>query len=48
MDAARRAAVYDLLAEISRRRQIFLLTCQEWIAAEAEHALKLERVTLPG
>ena len=41
MDAVRRAAVYELLAEISRRRQVFLLTCQEWIAAEAEHALKL-------
>ena len=48
MDAARRAAVYELLAEISRRRQVFLLTCQEWIAAEAERALKLERITLPG
>ena len=48
MDAARRAAVFELLAEISRRRQVFLLTCQEWIAAEAERALKLERITLPG
>ncbi len=48
MDAARRAAVFELLAEISRRRQVFLLTCQEWIAAEAERALKLQRITLPG
>ena len=48
MDAVRRAAVFELLAEISRRRQVFLLTCQEWIAAEAERALKLERITLPG
>ena len=48
MDDVRRAAVYELLAEISRRRQVFLLTCQEWIAAEAERALKLRRITLPG
>jgi len=48
MDDARRFAVYELLAEISRRRQVFLLTCQEWIAAEAERALKLRRITLPG
>jgi uncharacterized protein YhaN len=48
MDGERRAAVYELLAEISRRRQVFLLTCQEWIATEAEHALKLRRITLSG
>jgi uncharacterized protein YhaN len=48
MDALRRAAVYPLLAEISQRRQVFLLTCQEWIAAEAEQALKLRRIALPG
>jgi uncharacterized protein YhaN len=48
MDALRRAAVYQLLAEISQRRQVFLLTCQEWIAAEAEQALKLRRIALPG
>jgi uncharacterized protein YhaN len=46
IDDARRQRVYGLLAEVSRRRQIFLLTCQEWIAAEAEHALKLRRITL--
>ncbi len=46
MDDARRAAVYELLSEISRRRQVFLLTCQEWIASEAERALKLRRITL--
>jgi len=46
MDDVRRSAVYELLAEISRRRQVFLLTCQEWIAAEAERALELRRITL--
>jgi uncharacterized protein YhaN len=46
MDGARRAEVYELLAEISRGRQILLLTCQEWIAAEAEAAMKLSRITL--
>ncbi len=46
MDSPRRAEVYALLAEISRGRQILLLTCQEWIAAEAEQAMKLRRITL--
>ena len=46
MDDARRPEVYELLAEISRGRQIFLLTCQEWIAAEVEQAMKLSRITL--
>ena len=45
-DDARRHEVYGLLAEASRRRQILLLTCQEWIAAEAENAMKLRRITL--
>ena len=45
---SRRAAAYELLAEVSRRRQVFLLTCQEWIAAEAELALGLGRIALPG
>jgi uncharacterized protein YhaN len=46
MDDARRREVYPLLAEISQGRQIFLLTCQEWIAAEIEQAMKLRRITL--
>ena len=46
MDDSRRPEVYELLAGISRRRQVFLLTCQEWIAAEIEQAMKLSRVTL--
>jgi uncharacterized protein YhaN len=48
MDDERREQVYELLAEISRRRQIVLLTCQEWIAAEAERALKLRRIPISG
>ena len=48
MDDQRRAAAYELLAGISHRRQVFLLTCQEWIAAEAERALGLQRIALPG
>jgi uncharacterized protein YhaN len=48
MDDQRRAAAYELLAGISHRRQVFLLTCQEWIAAEAERALGLRRIALPG
>jgi uncharacterized protein YhaN len=48
MDDQRRPEVYSLLGEISRRRQVFLLTCQEWIAAEAERALALRRITLAG
>jgi hypothetical protein len=43
---ARRPEVYELLGEISQGRQIFLLTCQEWIAAEIEQAMKLRRITL--
>jgi uncharacterized protein YhaN len=46
MDDARRPEVYGLLAEISRRRQVFLLTCHESIAAEAEQALAIPRITL--
>jgi uncharacterized protein YhaN len=46
MDDERRPPVYELLAEVARRRQVFLLTCQEWIAAEAEQALGVGRVTL--
>jgi uncharacterized protein YhaN len=46
MDGERRPEVYELLAGISRGRQVLLLTCQEWIAAEAEQALKLHRITL--
>jgi DNA repair exonuclease SbcCD ATPase subunit len=48
MDDGRRAATYQLLREVSRRRQVFLLTCQEWIAAEAERALELRRIALFG
>ncbi len=48
MDDLRLAAAYQLLAEVSRRRQVFLLTCQEWIAAEAELALGIGRIALPG
>ena len=31
-DDARRREIYPLLAEVSRQRQVFLLTCQDWIA----------------
>ena len=46
IDDARRQEVYGLLGEVSRRRQVFLLTCQEWIAAEVEEAMKVRRISL--
>jgi uncharacterized protein YhaN len=46
MDDFRRPEVYRLLTEVARRRQVFLLTCQGNIAAEAESALKLHRIQL--
>jgi len=46
MDEPRRAGVYQLLTEISSQRQVFLLTCQEWIAAEAEHRMEVRRISL--
>ncbi len=48
MDAKRRAPVYELLGEIALRRQVILLTCQDWIATEAERAWQIERIALPG
>jgi uncharacterized protein YhaN len=45
-DDARRREIYPLLAEVSRRRQVFLLTCQEWIASEAEQLLQVRRISL--
>jgi uncharacterized protein YhaN len=46
MDDARRPEVYPLLAEVSRQRQVFLLTCQDWIASEAEQRLQVGRISL--
>jgi uncharacterized protein YhaN len=46
MDDSRRPEVYALLREIAGRRQTLLLTCQEWIAAEAERALGVARISL--
>jgi uncharacterized protein YhaN len=45
-DDARRRELYPLLAEVSRRRQVFLLTCQDWIASEAEQLLQVRRISL--
>jgi uncharacterized protein YhaN len=46
MDDGRRSEVYRLLADAARRRQIFLLTCHESMAREAEEALKVRRIDL--
>ena len=48
MDDGRRAAVYDLLAEISQRRQVILLTCHAAVAAALERDLGLRRLELSG
>jgi uncharacterized protein YhaN len=45
-DGLRRPEVWELLAHAARRRQIFVLTCQEAIAREAEEALKVPRIDL--
>jgi uncharacterized protein YhaN len=47
-DGPRRTEIYPLLAEVSRVRQLFLLTCQEALADEAEGALKPRRIDLTG
>ncbi len=46
MDDRRRQAVYRVLAEISPRRQVFLLTCHSAVADEIAAALKTTRITL--
>jgi len=45
-DGLRRPEVWELLSHAARRRQIFVLTCQESIAREAEEALKVPRIDL--
>lgn len=47
-DGTRRTQIYPLLAEVSRVRQLFLLTCHEALADEAEGALKPRRIDLTG
>jgi len=47
-DADRRRALYPLLAEISQRRQVLILTCHDVLAAEAATALGTDVRTLPG
>jgi uncharacterized protein YhaN len=46
MDDARRAQVYSVLGDVARKRQVFLLTCHDALAAEAEQALGIQRIDL--
>jgi uncharacterized protein YhaN len=46
MDDARRAQVYSVLGDVAHKRQVFLLTCHDALAAEAEQALGIQRIDL--
>ena len=45
-DVGRREHVYPILRSMAEHRQIFLFTCHEWLADEAEEKLHAHRVVL--
>ena len=45
-DKGRREHVYPILRTMAEHRQIFLFTCHEWLADEAEEKLHAHRVVL--
>lgn len=47
-DDRRRAAVYPLLRQASRRRQVWIFTCHRALADEAAAALSTRPIALPG
>ncbi len=45
-DASRRQNVYGILKKMTEKRQVFLFTCHEWQAEEAEQELGAHNLTL--